>query len=133
MIQVLQTIGLVLGIAFYAAAGFCLVNGWIRLRRMESDVNDARIAATQTLFRVTGDHIKQSFEDVNKMRDTLRRLVEQERYEEAKRLKAVIAETERIAMTELRDFKERFADNIDEVSLTNNPFNPLNEGKEDDE
>ena len=132
MIQALQTFGYALAMLSYGVLTLFAVSAWFRLRRMESDVAETRTAATLALIRVTAEQLKRSFEDVNKMRDTMRRLVEQERYEEAERLKAVIAETERIAMTELRDFKERFADNIVEVNLTNTPFSPLTGGKEGD-
>ncbi len=71
------------------------------------------------LFVITmGEHLRHNFDQLKEMKEVLQELIAAERYEDAKRLKAVIDDHAQQTLEELRRFKEEFGDKVIKMDLT---------------
>jgi len=114
----------------YGAITYFAVSAWFKLRRMEKQMDEVKYAAMTAMAVTMGEHLRQSFNEINRMQDQLRSLVEQERYEEAERMKSFISDAQQSAMREMKKFKQHFGEDICDVNVMNIH---VNSGKEDGE
>lgn len=105
----------ILSIISLGTAIFFAVSAWFALRRLLDDVRDMKRGIAITKAMTMASNVKSNFDEVNKMRAALARLVESERYEEARELKAEIAEVERNANELLRRFNDVYGEDIVEI------------------
>ena len=115
--QVLNIIFTVMDIVANAALTYFAVSAWFTLRRRQKDVNGMRKAVAITTTLTMGSHVKSNFDEVNKMKATFMHLVENEQYEEARKLQDIIAHAEQSAKESLQRFKETCGD-IGEIIVT---------------
>ena len=91
------------------------VSAWFELRRMKRDFAGVKRAMVVTTTITVANHVKDSFEQLNDMKETFNQLVEDEQYEEAERLKAAITDAERNAKAATKLFKDICGDSCDVV------------------
>lgn len=108
----------VTGSIAYFAMTFFATEAWFRLRRMQKDINHMKAAQQKCLMLTMGEHLRSNFNEVNSMRKTMQELVENEDFEQAEKLKAVLAKAEAGALSALKQFKETFGDDIVEIEAT---------------
>lgn len=108
----------IVSIVAYGAMTFLAAFAFARLKRQEEDIKELNMLATRTLVLVLGEHIRASFEALNDMKETLHDLIDDERFEEAERLKATIAKAEHAAMRELERFKDSFGEDGVDIKMT---------------
>lgn len=108
----------ILSIISLGTATFFAVSAWFALRRLLDDVRDMKRGIAITKAMTMASSVKRNLEEVNKMRAALARLVESERYEEARELKAEIAEVERNTNEFLRRFNDEYGEDIVEIVVT---------------
>ena len=105
----------IMSIISLGTATFFAVSAWFALRRMLDDVRDMKRGIAITTAMTMASNVKSNFDEVNKMRAALARLVESERYEEARELKAEIAEAEHNANKLLQRYKDVCGEGIVEI------------------
>ncbi len=118
MIQVLQTIGLVLGIAFYAAAGFCLVSGWIRLRRMERKFDSLHGMQCMMFAMQMDGNIKENLQQMKRMSEEMQKAIDEDRYEDAQHIQRAIEDRKHYIAEQIAYIQEEFSDEC-EVKMYN--------------
>ena len=91
------------------------ITAWLELHRLKRNLTGMERAMAVVTTITMGNHIKDSFEQLNEMKAAFRQLVEEERYEEAERLKAAIANAERNVEQSLKKFKDICGDSCDIV------------------
>lgn len=91
------------------------VSAWFELRRMKRDFAGVKRAMVVTTTITVANHVKDSFDQLNDMKETFNQLVEDEQYEEAERLKAAITDAERNAKAATKLFKDICGDSCDVV------------------
>lgn len=91
------------------------ITAWFELRRMKRNLTGMERAMAVVTTITMGNHVKDSFEQLNEMKAAFHQLVEEEQYEEAERLKAAIANAERNVEQSLKKFKDIFGDSCEIV------------------
>jgi hypothetical protein len=94
------------------------ITAWFELRRMKRDIIGMRHALAVTTTITMGEYVKSTFDQLNEMKATFHRLVENEQYEEAEELKNAIAKVELSAEHALKEFKDICGDKLCEVIVT---------------
>lgn len=116
--QTLRFILFILGSIAYLATAFFAITAWFRLHVMQKKV--CSMAETLShLFGVTmSNHVQSQFNRCQEMKKKLQKLVGNEQYEDAQRLKVVIEMVEKDALKSLQSLKALFGDSIIEVNLS---------------
>ena len=113
--QTLQIIVTVLASMAYAVCTYMAITSFFMLRRTRNNI----MRLSRDMERITAlalsTHIKQNFEHLAKMKALFERLVEEEKFEEADKLKKQIAFEEKQTNEALQEFKDMFGD--DSVSI----------------
>ena len=116
--QILNIIFTIVAVIANAAVTYFAIAAWFGLRRMKSGMDGMKRALAVTTTITIGDHVRDNFEQLNEMRAVLRRLVEDEHYEEAKELEKDIRKMEHHAEESLRHFKEICGDKLCDIVVT---------------
>ena len=111
--EVLKILVTVAGMVAYAAVVFFAIAAWFRLREMERRTKATLRGVSLLTTLAMGHHVKENFEEVNRMKRAFEQLVEEERYEDAERMKSVIDKAERDAERALEHFKDTFGEVMD--------------------
>ena len=116
--QALQIItDFIVSIGHVALIAFCITSFMV-LRQMIKDINHLKTAQQKCLMVTMAEHLRSNFNEVNTMRETMQELVENEDFEQAEKLKAVLDKAEADALSALKQFKETFGDDIVEIEAT---------------
>lgn len=120
--QVLEIILTVVAILAYFATAYFACCAYFYLRRqkdsiktVDDSIETVNISLSRMLMMVMGDHLRDSFREVNALQKEFHELIENERYEEAERLKSIIESAEKSAEKSLHNFKELFGDECEVV------------------
>ncbi len=116
--QILNIIFTIVAIIANAAMTYFAITAWFELRRMKRDFAGVKRAMVVVTTITVANHVKDSFEQLNDMKETFNQLVEDEQYEEAERLKTAITDAERNAKAATKLFKDICGDSCD-VVVTN--------------
>lgn len=106
----MEVLRIVVSLICYCSLTFFAVSAWFALRRLQDDVNVMKKALRISTTMTMGSHLKDNFDELEKMKATLRRLVETEQYAEARKLQSAIAHAEQIVQEALQRFKETCGD-----------------------
>lgn len=117
--QTLHIILSLMGIVAYVATATFACYAFGGLKRQEAELDEIKYGVKTSIALAMGEHLRNSFNEINDMKETLRDMVEDERFEEAERLKAVIEKAESGAMRELERFREHFGKDCVDVEITN--------------
>lgn len=91
------------------------ITAWFALRRLNRDfAGMKRVMAIVTTITM-GNQVKDSFDQLSKMKATFHRLVENEQYEEAEELKNAITNMERNAKAAMEHFKDICGDSCEVI------------------
>ena len=116
--QILQIILSLMGIVAYVVTALFACYAFGRLKRQEDELDEIKYGVKTCIALAMGEHIRNSFNEINDMKEVLEEMIEDERFEEAERLKTVIAKAESGAMRELERFREHFGkDCVDVTSI----------------
>lgn len=110
--QTIQIIAFITNLVSYTVMSFFACFAFFRLRRQERDLLDIKAAIGKLMAMTAAGHIRDSLNDLNVMRKDLRDLIDNERYEEAEKLKAFITERERNALRQIKHLREHFGDDV---------------------
>ena len=113
--QILNIIFTIVAVIANAAMTYFAITAWFELRRMKRDFAGVKRAMVVTTTITAANHVKDSFDQLNDMKETFNQLVEDEQYEEAERLKAAITDAERNAKAATKLFKDICGDSCDVV------------------
>lgn len=91
------------------------ITAWFELRRMKRNLTGMERAMAVVTTITMGNHVKDSFEQLNEIKAAFHQLVEEEQYEEAERLKDAIAKVERNAKAAMEQFKNICGDSCEVV------------------
>ncbi len=124
--QNLQIIVMMLGAVAYAVMATFAFFAYFRLKRQDDDIRAIKNKLDKSLCILFGEHLRSSIGSLNDMKKTLSELVEDEMYEEAERLRKVIAQAEEGVISELEQYKEQFGDDSIKVEVTHVKRNSRN-------
>jgi hypothetical protein len=97
------------------------ISAFFMLRRLNDDILGLKAAMFRVMAIVSAMHIKQGFDQIADMKEMLQNCIRTEQYEEAKRIKDMIAAQVAASKKQLETFKELFGDiadiNVEEVNL----------------
>ena len=113
--QILNIIFTIVAVIANAAMTYFAITAWFELRRMKRDFAGVKRAMVVTTTITVANHVKDSFDQLNDMKETFNQLVEDEQYEEAERLKSAITDAERNAKAATKLFKDICGDSCDVV------------------
>ena len=107
---------IVISIAYTVLIGFA-TSAYFYLRRQQQDMKYIE-RVLERLFAITmGEHLRINFDHLNEMKESLQKLVENEQYEDAKRMQALITEQEQQAMKALHSFQKEFGDDVVKMEI----------------
>lgn len=109
----LQYITLFLSFLSYAALVFFAVYSFFTLFRIERRLRDIDRHTVDTLMFTMQNQIKNSVDMLNDMHRRLRSLVEEEQYETAEQLRAVIESQTKNLRLQIEHMKKTFGDKVD--------------------
>jgi hypothetical protein len=115
--HILNIIFTIVAVIANAAMTYFAVTAWSELRRLNRNFTGINRAMAIVTTITMGNRVKDNFDQLNEMKATFLRLVKNEQYEEAEKLKAIIAKMERNAEEEMKDFKDICGDHC-EVFMT---------------
>lgn len=104
--QILNIIFTIVAIIANGALTYFAITAWFELRRLKRDFTGMKRAMSIVTTITMGEHVKSNLDQLNEMKETFIKLVEEERYEEAERLKAAIAKVERNAKAAMERFED---------------------------
>lgn len=81
-------------------------------------IRELRRTQKKMMMLVMTEHLRGIFNELNSLKATLNELVENENFEEAKKLKTVIEDAEESAMNALRHFQDMFGNDACKVTIT---------------
>ena len=113
--QVLEIILTVVAILAYFATAYFACCAYFYLRRQNDSIKTVNNSLSWMLMMVMGDHLRDSFNEVNELKKEYHLLIENERYEDAIRMKGIIESAEKSAEKSLHNFKELFGDECEVV------------------
>ena len=117
----MQILNIILTVAATIANGtmiYFTITAWFELRRMKRKLTAMERAMAIVTTITMGEHVKSNFDQLNEMKATFHRLVENEQYEEAEELKNAIAKMELNAEHALKEFKDICGDKLCEIVVT---------------
>ena len=112
----MQTLNIIVSIA--ATVSYCAMTAlagfaFAMLRRQQNLLRHIVSSTDASMAMLMAENLRGSFREINDMKDQFHRLVAEEHYEDAKRLKADIEKAEKMAMKQYEIFKDRFSDLVD--------------------
>ncbi len=109
---------LVNGILAYTAIAL-----YFKMRRMQKDMYMTK-ETLRKIFGITMSvHVDRTFDQVDKMKKKLQELIENEQYEDADHLHNAIEQAQKVAMNQLRIFKELFSDETIDFNMVKRTTN----------
>lgn len=91
------------------------ITAWFELRRLKRKLTGMEHAMAVVTTITMGNQVKDSFDQLNDMKETFNQLVEEERYEEAEELKNAITNMERNAKAAMERFKDICGDSCEVI------------------
>ncbi len=107
----------ILKVAFYIVAMISYLAMTFFVCYSFNKLRELRRMQVKILMLVMSDHLRNTFNDLNDMKSTFNELVENENFEEAKKLKTVIEHFEESAMNALRRFQDMFGNDACTVTI----------------
>lgn len=95
------------GIA-YVAMAYLAITAYVRLRHVGSQLAELQAETAKSCALMSAMKLQSDFDHINDMKATLRKLVESEQFEDAAKLKAVIAEQEELALKNMKALQDSF-------------------------
>ena len=111
----------ILGVTCCAAMTLLTADAWRRLRRQQQELKDIRKVLSKTLCVVTGEQICADFDRIKEMEKILRELLENDQYEEAERLKAIIDDRRQAVDNMVRAFRKEFGEDMMKIEIIKTP------------
>ena len=108
----MQTLEIILTFLFgfaNAATTYFAITAWFELRRMKRLLIEMSHTLSVSTTITMGEHLRSCYQQLSDMKITLHRLVENEQFEDAERLKIAIAKMERATEND-RKFLEQILD-----------------------
>ena len=116
--QTLQIITTLMSIMCYGAMTFLASFAFVRLRRLSNEVGRLHHDVHTTLCITMGEHIRNNVDELNNMKERLEELLEDERFEDAGRLKKIIERQEHLIEQSIARFKNVFGEDAVRVEMT---------------
>jgi hypothetical protein len=91
---------------------------FVRLRRLSNEVGRLHHDVHTTLCITMGEHIRNNVDELNSMKERLEELLEDERFEDAARLKKIIEHQEHQIELAIARFKKTFGEDTVRVEMT---------------
>ncbi len=116
--QTLQIIVSLMSVVSYAVMAFLASFAFVRIRRLTNEVCQLHHDVHTTLCITMGEHIRSNVEELNNMKERLEELLEDERFEDAGRLKKIIEHQEHLTEQSIARFKNVFGEDAVRVEMT---------------
>lgn len=104
---------------YFAAMTILAITVWVELRRLKRNIIITRRAVAEVAGLTMASHIRGNVSEISKMKEILAQLVKHEKYEEAEKLKASIANMERQTQEAIQKLNSIFGEDVCEVVVTN--------------
>lgn len=105
----------------YGCLAFLAIEAWRRMRRQQMEIDDMAAKIDNMFFVTKADHIQSNFDRIAKMRKILKRLVRDEEFDEAAKLKNLIGELEQRTLEDFKRLQEEFGDGCIEMGIIKVP------------
>lgn len=92
----------------YFALTFFAVSAWLTMRLWEKRLRAIEMCVAHTAKMTSAEHLRSTFNELNDMRRTLHQLIDEDRFEDAERMKQLLSSVEKSAMNAVKMFKERY-------------------------
>lgn len=117
--QTLQIIVIFITSTAYGAMIYFTITAFVRLRRLNNQVYTLSRHAYMTLSITMSEHIRKEVDVLNDMKKQFNELLEEERFEDAGRLKNIIDHQEQSVKQSIARFKEVFGADVVKVKINN--------------
>ena len=115
--DILHTIITIMAIIAYGVTAGFTYFAFGKMFRLQKDIKDIKHTLAMTASLVMSMHVKASIAELNDMKRTLQRLIEEEKFEEAEKLRELISKAEKTAMETIEQMNSAFG-NIAEIHVT---------------
>lgn len=108
--EILRMIVFILsGVTYGVMVAFTIAT-WFRMRRQEDEINELKKMQANAFMLIFGDHLRNNLVEVGKMKADFHALIKAEQYEQAEKLKAIIASAEENTSKMLGHFRKIFGE-----------------------
>ena len=97
------------GVTYGVMVAFTIAT-WFRLLRQEDEIDELKKMQANAFMLIFGDHLRNNLMEVEKMKANLNTLIEAEQYEQAEKLKTIIASAEENNKKMLGHFRRIFGE-----------------------
>ena len=108
---------LVTSVAYVFLIALCITT-FRYFRRQQDDIDHINRTLHLLMGISMGEHLRQNVDELNDMKERLEELVEEDRYEDAQRLKQIIDEQERSVKEQIDKFRDTFGEDTVRVEVT---------------
>ena len=92
--QTLHIILTIVSVLAYVATSFMAITAFFYMRYLRKETVKMEVVLAQVFALQLANHVRDNVKELDEMKDTLRHLIEDEQFEKAEQLKAVISEVE---------------------------------------
>lgn len=96
---------------------YIVMKAYVRLQHAGSQLDELQATMAKLCAIVSVVKLQSDIDHINSMKDTLRQLVESEQFEDAAKLKAVIAEQEELALKNMKALQDSFGGKVLKVHI----------------
>lgn len=107
----------------YGILAYTAIALHFKMRRMQKDMYMTKGALREIFGMTMSLHVDSKFDQVEKMKETLQELIENEQYEDAERLRNAIEQAQEAAVKQMEILKKYFDSEIIEINMVKRTTN----------
>lgn len=121
--QTLHIILTIVSVLAYVATSFMAITAFFYMRYLRKETVKMEVVLAKVFALQLANHVRDNVKELDEMKDTLRHLIEDEQFEKAEQLKAVISEVEESVSKSINELNKASGGAIKAVVFKNHKNN----------
>lgn len=121
--QTLHIILTIVSVLAYVATAFMAITAFFYMRYLRKEAGKMEFVLAKVFALQLANYVRDNVKELNEMKDTLRHLIEDEQFEKAEHLKAVISEVEESVSQSINELNKASGGAIKAVVFKNHKNN----------
>jgi len=121
--ETLKIIAYIMTVLSYGILAYTAIALYFKMRRMQKDMYMTKEALREIFGMTMSLHVDSKFDQVEKMKETLQELIENEQYEDAERLRNAIEQAQEAAVKQMEILNKYFDSEIIEINMVKRTTN----------
>ena len=121
--ETLKIIAYIMTVLSYGILAYTAIALYFKMRRMQKDMYMTKEVLREIFGMTMSLHVDSKFDQVEKMKETLQELIENEQYEDAERLRNAIEQAQEAAVKQMEILNKYFDSEIIEINMVKRTTN----------